>query len=69
MTDRYAAFQLMGMRCWKCHAEIGAMMIPEGSTLEELINFLRQKKILPICVNCILANPRYISGANATHGI
>jgi hypothetical protein len=69
MTEKFAAFQLMGMRCWKCHAEIGALALPEGSTLEELIGFLRQKKILPICENCIQANPRFISGANATHGI
>jgi hypothetical protein len=69
MTEKYGAFQLMGMRCWKCHAEMGSLQLPEGSRLEELVKFLRQKKILPICENCIQTNPRFISGANATNGI
>jgi hypothetical protein len=56
----------MGLRCWKCHAEIGSLAIPvdEPYTPETLGEFLISNRILPVCNSCIKANPRYTSYEN-----
>jgi hypothetical protein len=60
---KYAAFLMMGMRCWKCHIEMGALSIPvdTNETPESIMEILNSKKIKPQCEECIRDNPMSVS--------
>lgn len=60
----------MGMRCYKCHQEMGSLCIPFDSpeTPDTMTLFMVKKRILPICERCIAANPRTISADNVMKG-
>lgn len=63
--------QMMGMKCWKCRVDMGALCIPVDSeeTPKSIMRLLVAKKILPVCEKCIAANPRTISYENMNKGI
>jgi len=65
---KYKAFQLMGMKCWKCHKEIGALVTPDYLTPEQFGVMLVALKVMPVCTDCIETNPRYVSGQNLIKG-
>lgn len=62
---------MMGMKCWKCNLDIGALCIPVDSeeTPESIMMLLVAKKIVPVCEKCIITNPRTISYENMKKGV
>jgi len=56
-------YQLMGMRCWKCHRGMGALCIPGeiNETPETIKQILKSKNLKPICERCIITNPGFVS--------
>lgn len=63
-------FQLLGLKCWKCHGDAGALCIPFESTdtPETIGSFLFSLRIIPECNNCINNNPRFLSFEVADKG-
>lgn len=63
-------FALMGLKCWRCHGETGALCIPIDSdnTPQTIGTFLFSLRILPECENCIKSNPQFLSYETAEKG-